>query len=217
MANDPELGLKVRQHLLDLGLESPFNPTKPSQEVVKEHFAVILNELGMDLTDDSIRGTPKRLAKMYCEEIFRGLDYSNFPACSTFANSMKADEMVAVVDVEVKSLCEHHAMPFMGSAAIAYIPDGRILGLSKFNRIVDFFASRPQVQERLTEQVSAALQYILGTEDVAVTMQAKHLCVSFRGIKDFCSSTVTSKLAGRFRTEPTLRQEFLALTVGRRS
>lgn len=214
---DKELGLLIQSHLANAGLETPMldmpRPIKghTTSESVKHSVVTIMSSLGLDLTDDSLKDTPKRVAKMYCEEIFTGLDYNNFPSCSTFENKMQADEMVLVKDIEVKSMCEHHFMPFIGTAVCAYIPRQKILGLSKFNRVVDFFARRPQVQERLTEQVSTALRVILETEDVAVTICAKHLCTSFRGVKDFMSSTTTSKLSGRFREVPELRQEFLTL------
>lgn len=217
MANDHDLGLSVQGWLAKIGLESPLKDPQPVHgmtipETIKDAWQRIIDALGLDHLDDSIKDTPKRMTRMYCEEIFRGLDYANFPSCSTFPNNMKADEMVAVKDIEVKSVCEHHFMPFMGTAVCGYIPKDKLLGLSKFNRIVDFFARRPQVQERLTEQISATLQFILETEDVAVYIKAKHLCTSFRGVEDFLSATVTSKLSGRFRSVSELRTEFLSLT-----
>lgn len=221
MANDIELGKHIRDALKVKGLETPMQSRpspwagRTSPETVVECITGIMNSLGLDLGDDSLKDTPKRVAKMYCEEIFKGLDYANFPSCSTFENKMKADEVVIVKDIEVKSMCEHHFMPFMGTAVCAYIPDTKILGLSKFNRVVDFFARRPQVQERLTEQVSCALSIILDTEDVAVVIQAKHLCTSFRGVEDFLSSTITSKMSGRFRERAELRSELLSLVRGK--
>lgn len=224
MANDIELGRLIHEALAAKGLETPMafriDPkgmekefSDLRQEKVEHAISVVMDSLGLDLSDDSLRDTPKRVRKMYCEEIFRGLDYANFPSCSTFENKMGADEVVIVKDIEVKSMCEHHFMPFLGTAICAYIPKDKILGLSKFNRVVDFFARRPQVQERLTEQVSLALRIILDTEDVAVIlMDCKHLCTSFRGVEDFLSSTITSKMSGRFREVPELRSELLALT-----
>jgi GTP cyclohydrolase I len=161
--------------------------------------------------DDSIKDTPTRIAKMYDSEIFYGLDYRNFPSCTTIENRMGYDELIVIKQIEVLSLCEHHFIPFIGYAHIGYIPETKVLGLSKFNRIVDFFARRPQVQERLTEQVHAALHHVLQSNDIGVVIRAEHLCVKLRGVKDNNSSTVTSKMTGKFRTERALREEFLHL------
>lgn len=218
MANDPGLGKRVAQMLLDRGIETPMvNASKYNEandsafDHIKSSQCSIMNSLGLDLQDDSLRDTPKRVAKMYCQEIFTGLDYDNFPACTVVENKMKYDEMVAG-SASVMSLCEHHFVPFMGVANIAYIPKNKVLGLSKFNRIVDFFSRRPQIQERLTEQLSATLKYILETDDVAVVIKAEHLCVKLRGVKDQQSVTITSKLSGRFKAVPELRSEFISLT-----
>jgi len=226
MAYDSTLGSEIHKYLKDLGIETPLATkrligpntsigdameiTSPSY-VLEDSFKTVISVIGLDLNDDSIRDTPKRLAKMYLNEICHGLDYSNFPACTTVENKFKYDELVVVRDIEVKSLCEHHFMPIMGKATVAYIPHTKVLGLSKFNRIVEFFSRRPQVQERLTEQISATLRFILGTEDVAVIIAGEHYCVKFRGIEDMCSDTVTSKVSGRFRTKPELRAELTAL------
>jgi GTP cyclohydrolase I len=167
--------------------------------------------LGMDLEDPSVEGTPRRLAKMYFNELCFGLHYENFPKCLITPNGGKFDEVILVRDITLKSLCEHHFMPVLGKAHIAYIPKDHILGLSKFNRIVDFFSRRPHLQERLGQQISEALKMILQTDDVAVIIDAEHFCVKFRGIQDECSSTVTSVMSGRFRTDSALRAETLSL------
>lgn len=213
MANDAELGKLINKVLVDTGLETPMvnNHMRWSKTVIESCHHDIMHTLGLDLEDDSLQGTPRRVSKMYCEEIFTGLDYNNFPKCTTVQNKMKYDEVVCVRNIEVRSMCEHHFLPFVGHATVAYIPAERVLGLSKFNRVVDFFARRPQIQERLTEQISAALRTIVNTEDVAVVIKADHYCVKLRGIQDFCSDTITSKLTGRFRDKPELRQEFFAL------
>jgi GTP cyclohydrolase I len=223
MANDIELGMKVHQHLLGLGLETPMVKSRPEAlgpyelkpfEAIQSCHHGIMESLGLDLNDDSLKDTPKRIAKMYCHEIFNGLDYANFPKCTTVENKMQYQEMVCVDQIEVKSMCEHHFLPFVGFATIAYIPAKKVLGLSKFNRVTDFFSRRPQIQERLTEQVSAALRLILETEDVAVVIRSSHFCVKLRGVEDSCSDTITSRLSGKFRTVDSLRAEFLALSRG---
>lgn len=174
------------------------------QESVKD----ILTTLGMDLEDDSLKGTPKRVAKSFVNELFAGLNPANKPKLSTFDNNYKYGEMLVEKNIVVYSTCEHHLLPIVGRAHVAYISKGRVIGLSKMNRIVDYFAKRPQVQERLTMQVVQALQEALGTEDVACVIDAKHLCVNSRGVKDIESSTVTSEFGGKFK-EMTVRQEFL--------
>jgi GTP cyclohydrolase I len=168
--------------------------------------------LGLDLTDDSLMETPNRVSKMYVNEIFWGLDYENFPKCTAVDNKMKYDEMVVEKDITVMSNCEHHFVIIDGLATVAYLPNKKVLGLSKMNRIVEFFAKRPQIQERLTNQIAAALQFILETEDVAVTINASHYCVKARGVEDYNSSTITSFLGGKFRTDTLVRSEFLALS-----
>lgn len=217
---DKEQGWKIHLLLRQLDLETPADFTRKEDKKafesnqftkIRDSFLEVMKRLRLNPEDDSLKDTPSRVARMYCEEIFEGMDYDNFPSCTCVPNTMHVDEMVAVKNIEVKSMCEHHFMPFLGTASVAYIPSTKILGLSKFNRIVDFFSRRPQIQERLVEQVSATLKEILETQDVAVVISAKHLCTSFRGVEDFHSSAVTSKLSGRFLTVPELRSEFLNL------
>lgn len=175
---------------------------------IEEDVAHILHKLGMDLTDDSLKGTPKRVAKMFVKEIFGGLNPKRRPKPSTFDNNYKYGEMLVEKNITVYSTCEHHLLPIVGRAHIAYISNGKVIGLSKMNRIVDYFAKRPQVQERLTMQIVQELQQALKTEDVACVIDAKHLCVNSRGIRDVASSTVTSEFGGKFKQEATKR-EFL--------
>lgn len=177
---------------------------KRIQENVKE----ILETLGMDLEDDSLKGTPKRVAKAFVNEIFGGLHPDRKPKLSTFDNNYKYGEMLVEKNITVYSTCEHHLLPIVGRAHVAYISNGHVIGLSKMNRIVDYYAKRPQVQERLTMQVVQALQEALGTEDVACVIDAKHLCVNSRGVRDIESSTVTSEFGGKFKEKETKR-EFL--------
>jgi len=218
MANDFELGRRIHAHLKDLGIETPLigAPSNYAYEDIRESQDGIMQALGLDLSDDSLCETPDRVAKMYSKEIFTGLNYSNFPKCTTVENKMKYREMVLIDKIEVKSMCEHHFLPFIGHATVAYLPDKKVMGLSKFNRIVGFFSRRPQIQERLTEQISAALRFILETEDVAVIIKADHYCVKLRGVEDHCSDTTTSRLSGKFLEVPELRQELLTLMqIGR--
>lgn len=175
---------------------------------IEENVRQILETLGMDLTDDSLQGTPKRVAKSFVNELFAGLNPINKPHLSTFENNYKYGEMLVEKNIVVYSTCEHHLLPIVGKAHIAYISSGRVIGLSKMNRIVDHFAKRPQVQERLTMQVVQALQEALGTQDVACVIDAKHLCVNSRGVRDIESSTVTSEFGGKFKEKET-RREFL--------
>ena len=170
----------------------------------------ILETLGMDLTDDSLKGTPKRVAKAYVKELFSGLNPVNKPSSSTFENKYQYGEMLVEKNITLYSTCEHHLLPIVGKAHVAYISSGRVVGLSKMNRIVEYYANRPQVQERLTMQVVQELQQILNTQDVACIIDAKHLCVNSRGIKDIGSSTVTAEYQGVFKTDENLRKEFLA-------
>jgi GTP cyclohydrolase I len=176
---------------------------------IKTHFAEIMKTLGLDLSDDSLADTPKRIAKMYVNEIFGGLDEGNFPRITLIDNKMGYDQMVCVQDIEVISTCEHHFQPIDGFATVAYIPNKKVIGLSKLNRIVEFFARRPQVQERLTKQIADCLQYILETDNVAVHINAKHYCVISRGVQDTHSTTTTSDLRGDFKTLKETRTEFL--------
>lgn len=176
--------------------------------LIKSDVEKILQTLGMDLTDDSIQGTPNRVAKMFVQELFGGLNPAKKPKASTFENNYKYGEMLVEKNITVYSTCEHHLLPIIGRAHIAYISSGRVIGLSKMNRIVDYFAKRPQVQERLTMQIVQELQIALNTQDVACVIDAKHLCVNSRGIRDIESSTVTSEFGGKFKEKETKR-EFL--------
>jgi GTP cyclohydrolase IA len=175
---------------------------------IKKDIQNILQTLGMDLTDDSIQGTPNRVAKMFVKEIFGGLNPAKKPSASTFENNYKYGEMLVEKNIIVYSTCEHHMLPIIGRAHIGYISNGRVIGLSKMNRIVEYYSKRPQVQERLTMQIVQELQIALGTQDVACVIDAKHLCVNSRGIKDIESSTVTSEFGGKFKNLET-RREFL--------
>ena len=177
-------------------------------ERIEEHFKQIMDTLGLDLRDDSLKGTPRRVAKMYVKEIFGGLNPADAPKASTFENKYNYSEMLVEKDITVYSTCEHHFLPIVGKAHVAYFSDGKVIGLSKMNRIVEYYAKRPQVQERLTIQVVKHLQKYLGTENVACVIDAKHLCVNSRGIKDIQSSTVTSEFGGNFK-DPDVRKEFL--------
>ncbi|MBF4491920.1 GTP cyclohydrolase I FolE [Flavobacterium sp. JLP] len=191
----------VRQDAFDLSDDEKI-------EKIKKDVENILQTLGMDLTDDSIKGTPNRVAKMFVKEIFGGLNPSKQPKASTFENNYKYGEMLVEKNITVYSTCEHHLLPIIGRAHVAYISSGRVIGLSKMNRIVEYYAKRPQVQERLTMQIVQELQKALGTEDVACVIDAKHLCVNSRGIKDIESSTVTSEFGGKFK-DPQTKREFL--------
>jgi GTP cyclohydrolase I len=183
-------------------------PDEEKINVIKNHVKAILETLGMDLTDDSLKGTPLRVAKMYVNEIFGGLHPDKKPKASTFDNSYKYGEMLVEKNITLYSTCEHHLLPIIGKAHVAYVSNGTVVGLSKMNRIVEYYASRPQVQERLTLQIVKELQKVLGTKNVACVVDAKHLCVNSRGIKDVASSTVTSEFSGIFRSEDKKR-EFL--------
>lgn len=187
------------------------NGLSDGEKILKltELFKEILETLGMDLTNDSLRDSPARIARMYVNEIFRGLNTDNFPKITTIENEMSYDQMLVVRDIAVVSTCEHHFVTIDGKATIAYIPKDKVIGLSKINRIADFFARRPQVQERLTKQIADCLEDVLGTEDVAVHINAKHYCVISRGIEDHSSTTVTSDLRGAFKTDSRTRGEFL--------
>ncbi|KJD36322.1 GTP cyclohydrolase [Tamlana sedimentorum] len=177
-------------------------------EIIKDDVRHIMETLGLDLTDDSLSGTPNRVAKMFVKEIFGGLDPKKKPSASTFDNKYKYGEMLVEKNITLYSTCEHHLLPIVGRAHIAYISNGTVVGLSKMNRIVDYYAKRPQVQERLTIQIVKELQEVLNTQDVACVIDAKHLCVNSRGIRDIESSTVTSEFGGKFK-DTTVRREFL--------
>ena len=206
--------LKDQQALLAHGLETPLIPSEMTSEQkyqrIKGLMTEVVSTLGLDLTDDSLAETPHRIAKMYVNEIFSGLDYANFPKITQIDNKMGVEEMVKISNISVVSTCEHHFITIDGLAKVAYIPKGNIIGLSKINRIVRFFAQRPQVQERLTQQILVALQTLLETDDVAVSINATHYCVKSRGIMDTSSSTQTTALGGCFKANPASRAEFLA-------
>ena len=214
---DPELGLQVHEYLVKMGVETPMDSNytnidrKEKIDIIEKSMTIIMKTLGLDLTDDSLIETPKRVAKMYVNETMWGLDYEAFPKCTTVDNKMKYDEMVVERNITVQSLCEHHILPIVGKATIAYVPKNKVLGLSKMPRIVEYFSRRPQIQERLTEQIFHALQFILETEDIAIVIDATHLCVSSRGVEDNSASTITSKLGGGFKTDPAARAEFMRL------
>ena len=192
----------IRADAFDLSAEEKI-------ERIKSDVKNIMETLGLDLTDDSLKGTPNRVAKMFVNEIFGGLDPERKPKASTFNNKYQYGEMLVEKNITLYSTCEHHFLPIVGRAHVAYISNGTVVGLSKMNRIVDYFAKRPQVQERLTIQIVKELQTVLNTEDVACVIDAKHLCVNSRGIRDIQSSTVTSEFGGKFREKETKR-EFLS-------
>jgi len=206
--------IRVRDALVSHGLETPTIPSGLSRDQkyqrIRDAFEDVMTTLGLDLRDDSLAESPHRIAKMYVDEIFCGLDYRQFPRISLIDNKMQVEEMVRIDDISVVSTCEHHFVTIDGLARVAYIPDRKIIGLSKINRIVRFFAQRPQVQERLTQQILIALQTLLETENVAVTINATHYCVKSRGIMDVNSQTRTTALGGDFKSRPETRAEFLA-------
>lgn len=211
---DPILGKKVREYLTKMGVETPINESalavenKKKIDILEEAFTTIWKTVGMDLNDDSLMETPNRMAKMYINEIYFGLKEENFPKCTTVDNKMQYNEMVVERNVNVQSNCEHHGVIIDGLATVAYVPKNKVLGLSKINRIVEYFSKRPQIQERLTEQIFHTLQFILETNDVAVMIDAQHYCVKSRGVEDTGSSTVTTRLGGGFKSDPEVRNEF---------
>jgi len=204
----------VRTALIEQGLETPMkdNGLTDEEKRSKIHRAMtdVMDALGLDLDDDSLCDTPRRIAKMYVDEIFSGLDYRKFPKITQIENKMKIAQPVQVSGVSLTSTCEHHFVTIDGTASVSYIPKQTVIGLSKINRLVAFFAQRPQVQERLTQQIMVALQALTGTEDVAVTINATHYCVKARGIRDSNSYTKTSSLGGVFSRDPDMRKEFFA-------
>lgn len=208
-----EIDVIGEEHLMT-SMETPMRDdafvlsNKEKKEIIEKHFREIMIALGLDLTDDSLKGTPKRVAKMYVEEIFSGLDSSRKPKIAMFENKYAYNEMLVEKNITLFSNCEHHFVPIIGRAHVAYISNGKVIGLSKLNRIVQYFSKRPQVQERLTNQIGKELQEILETEDVAVVIDAEHLCVSSRGVEDVNSSTLTSFYGGKFKSESS-RKEFL--------
>jgi GTP cyclohydrolase I len=213
--------LPTDEQLIEIGnnhiatsFETPLRPDafelsdEEKIEKIEQHFRSILEIIGLDLTDDSLRGTPKRVAKMYIKEIFKGLNPANFPSATLFENKFGYNEMLVEKDISVYSFCEHHFLPIVGKAHVAYISSGDVIGLSKINRIVDYFSRRPQVQERLTIQIAEALKKVLNTDDVAVLIESKHFCVAARGAQDINSTTITSEYSGAFANEAT-KAEFL--------
>ncbi|MGZ3651771.1 MAG: GTP cyclohydrolase I FolE [Bdellovibrionota bacterium] len=201
--------LKILDHVRPTPLKD--NGLTDEQKIAKiaGNFREIMETLGLDLTNDSLQESPNRVAKMYVQEYFRGLRPENFPRITLIENEMLYDQMVVVKDIKVLSCCEHHFVTIHGVAHVAYIPSHGVVGLSKINRIADYFSRRPQVQERLTKQIADCLAYILKTEDVAVFIKAKHYCVISRGVEDINSETITSDLRGAFKNNPETRAEFL--------
>ena len=203
----------VRNALIEKGLETPMSGIKLSRDEkytrIRDAMTQVATALGLDLKDDSLQETPHRIAKMYVDEIFSGLNYESFPKISLIKNKMNTEEMIKVKAVKVISTCEHHFVTIDGLANVAYLPGKKIIGLSKINRIVSFFAQRPQVQERLTQQILVALQTLLDTRDVAVFIDATHYCVKARGIMDASSRTETSAFGGLFKSDQSLRDNFL--------
>ena len=224
--SDAVLGQKVREHLERVGLETPMtNRVNDAEELkliaIRGAMETALQALGLDLTDDSLMDTPNRVAKMWVREIFWGLDYNQFPKCTTIENKMarskknSPNSFVVERNVNVQSNCEHHLVVIDGKACVAYIPRAKVLGLSKLNRIVEFYSKRPQVQERLTEQIAAAISFVTETEDVAVYLDAVHYCVKSRGIQDTGSSTCTLAVDGVFGEDSSdIRREFLNIARG---
>lgn len=209
----PFMGNCVHEMLLKKGVETPMIVGKTlslDKKIgkISEYASKIMQTLGLDLSDDSLSKTPRRIAKMYINEIFWGLDYHNFPTITTIDNKMQYENMLIERHIKVNSICEHHFIPIMGEAFIAYIPNKKVIGLSKINRIVEFFSRRPQVQERLVEQIFHTLCYVLDTDNVAVLIKAEHTCVKLRGVEDVNSDTITSRLGGEFLESSALRNEF---------
>ena len=217
MKTDKKLGYAVKRYLIKKGVETPIIDVKLGRDekidLIRANMRTIIEVLGLDTTDDSIKDTAARVGKMYVDELCAGMDYERFPAVTRFDNKMGYNQMVLQKDITFHSMCEHHFVNFHGLAQVGYIPNGKVVGLSKLNRIVNFFARRPQVQERLNEQIFYALEYILGTSDIAVLMQAEHLCVKSRGIHDQNSGMTTSKLGGGFYDISKLRNEFMVLAT----
>lgn len=219
---DMPIGLKVSKHLTKLGLETPMrqNPTskKPQNSLTKEdriaglqnHFTGVMELMNLDLRDDSLADTPKRIAKMFMDELFWGMDYSNFPKFTTIENKIGNQGIVVERNIQVVSTCEHHLLPIIGFAHVAYLPGKTVPGLSKINRVVEFFSRRPQVQERLTSQIYETLCFLLKTDNVAVTINAEHMCVKNRGVEDPCSDTVTTRIGGIFE-HSTARSEYYSM------
>lgn len=210
--SDFALGKEIHKLLVKEGIETPMvrgtqNLSEANYKLIEEHIQAIMVALGLDMADDSLVETPKRIAKMYLNEVFWGLNYAYFPKITTIENKMQYSNMLVERHIKVNSLCEHHFMPFVGEAFVAYIPSTKVIGLSKINRLVEFFSRRPQVQERLTEQVFFALSYVLETDNVAVVIKADHTCVRVRGVENTNADTVTSRLGGCFLENFNLRNE----------
>ena len=219
---DSVLAWEVHDHLRSLGIETPMNSNvtdmmdKQKLSLLEDHFEKIMELLGLDLMNDSMSESPRRLAKMYVNELFWGMDHHNFPKCTSIKNTLQSintnQSFVLEKGITVNSVCEHHFVPIYGKACVAYLPAAKMLGLSKLNRIVEYFSRRPQVQERLTEQIRAAISYVTETADVAVFIDSEHFCVKSRGIQDTNSSTVTLSVGGVFAGEKSdIRREFLNL------
>lgn len=212
---DSALGKEIHKLLVKKGVETPLANHKFDKEhnklaAIERSFEVIMQNLGLDLTDDSLRGTPRRVAKMFLQETMWGLDYNNFPKMMAVENKMKYGEIVIERNINVVSQCEHHWVPIIGKAHVAYIPDKKVQGLSKINRVVEFFSRRPQVQERLTNQIYWAIAHIMQTENVVVIIKADHFCVKTRGVEDQTSDTITSKIGGVFEAHAA-RNELMQL------
>lgn len=212
---DKELGLRVSEYLKTKGVETPTIENNLSDKdkiiSIEKSFKDIMFTLGLDLNDDSLKDTPQRVSTMFVNEIYWGLKPDNFPKITAIENKMGYESMVLEKNITVQSNCEHHFIVIDGDACVAYIPRDKVLGLSKLNRVVEYFSKRPQVQERLTEQIYYALEYILETPDIAVLIDAKHYCVRARGVEDESSQTITSKFGGKFKTEQSVRNEFFTL------
>jgi len=212
---DKELGYRVSDYLKSKCVETPFKENNltdnEKKQKIKKSFIDIMETLGLDLSDDSLRDTPDRVSHMFVNEIFWGLKPENFPKITTVENKMNYDSMIVEKNVTVQSNCEHHFIVIDGIAHVAYIPKDKVLGISKINRLVEYFAKRPQIQERLTEQVFYALEYILETSDIAIMIDAKHYCVKSRGVEDESSETVTSKMGGVFKSDKHIRKEFFEM------
>lgn len=212
---DPELGQRIYKYLSEVGVETPRTISHLSEaekrQSIQTAFETIMQTLGLDLSDDSLKDSPLRVAKMFLEEMYWGLDPNYFPKITTVENKMGYESMVIEKNIVVHSTCEHHFVLIDGYAHLAYIPAKKVLGLSKLNRVVEYFARRPQIQERLTEQIYYTLEHILETPDVAVLIKAKHYCVKSRGVQDINCETITSKLGGCFKNDGSSRNEFLQL------
>ncbi|MCW5899182.1 MAG: GTP cyclohydrolase I FolE [Flavobacteriales bacterium] len=211
IATADDLGTLAHLQAVDTPMRPDAFVMGPEKKVerIAHHFKAIMETLGLDLTDDSLQGTPQRVARMFVNEVFSGLDPENKPEPTLFNNKFGYKGMLVERDITVHSFCEHHFVPIIGKATVAYYSSGQVVGLSKLDRIVKYYAARPQVQERLTEQIAAELKLVLNTDDVAVLIDAEHMCVKLRGVKDECSSTVTSHFSGRFE-DVDVRNEFLA-------